>query len=60
MPINLISSFYQFTNEFCPYTTSRGYRRDQMAILGGLKSKFGGLIYEDQNQGCATWLSLAW
>lgn len=31
-----------------------------MAIPGGLKSKFGDLIYQDQNQDFATLLRLEW
>lgn len=47
-------------NEMYPYTTGRGYKRDWMAILGGLKSKFGKLIIPGSKPGCVTQLNLEW
>lgn len=47
-------------NEMYPYTTGRGYKRDRMAILGSLKSKFGKLTIPGSKPGCVTWLSLEW
>jgi hypothetical protein len=41
-------------------TTNGDFRKDYMDIFGGLKTKSGGFIYQDQNQGFATWLDLKW
>ena len=55
MPINFFSCS-ELLNQMCPQTTNQGYRKDQMAILGGLKTKYEELTYQDQKQGCATCL----
>lgn len=47
MPINFFSCS-ELLNEMCPQTTNQGYRKDQMAILGGLKTKYQEFTYQDQ------------